>query len=42
MTICSDDEFIEFIGNFVGNTRTYVNPGSPFYICYGEKRALTF
>ena len=38
----SDDEFIEFIGNFVGNTRTYVNPGSPFYICYGEKRALTF
>ena len=38
----SDEEFLEFITGFLSNTRSFVNSGAPFYVCYGEKRALTF
>jgi DNA modification methylase len=38
----NDEEFKTFLINFIINSKSNVKGGCPFYICYGEKRALVF
>ena len=38
----TDEEFFNFLCNFVKESKNYVKLGSPYYICYGERSAVQF
>jgi len=38
----SDEEFFNFLSNFVIESKNYVKLGSPYYICYGERSGIQF